>query len=88
MKKKTIALLTVCMVFAAAGCGEPKDNSGPGTETLLESGTETQETADAGISYHAEDYVTLGDYLGVKVSLNEADYQVSDDRVYKAICAG
>lgn len=82
MKRKTIALLTVCMVFAAAaGCGEPEDHSGTGTETLLESGTEIQETAGAKTSYHAEDYVTLGDYLGVNVSLNEADYQVTDDTV-------
>lgn len=85
MKRKTVIILCACMVFAAAqGCASQPQDAGSGTETLQEGGTEMQEgpgVASVDIAYNAEDYVTLGDYMGVEVSLNEAEYQVTDEDV-------
>lgn len=82
MKRKTTALLTICMITAlAAGCGNSKNNSTDGTESV-EAGTENGfVTASADITYNVDDYVKLGDYMDVAVTLNEADYQVTDDDV-------
>lgn len=82
MKRKTTALLTICMITAlAAGCGNSKNNSTDGTESI-EAGTEIGSvTASADIAYNVDDYVKLGDYMDVAVTLNEADYQVTDDDV-------
>lgn len=82
MKRKMTALLTICMITAlAAGCGNSKKNSTDATESV-EAGTESGSvTASADIAYNVDDYVKLGDYMDVAVTLNEADYQVTDDDV-------
>ena len=103
MKRKTIALLCMCMAFAAVGCGDGAKSAGDGTKAVLEDGTEIpgeksaedgtgavseEETkipgstmASVDIKYDVEDYVTLGDYTGIEVTLNEADYEVTEDKV-------
>lgn len=82
MKRKTVAILFVCTAVAmAAGCGSNPGN-GSGTEAVLEEGTETgNPNASINIAYNVDDYVTLGDYENVEVTLNEADYQVDDASV-------
>ena len=81
MKRKTVSILLVCPAIAAiSGCGsKPGNNSG--TEALTE-GTETgNPNASINIEYNVDDYVKLGDYKNVEVTLNEADYQVNDETV-------
>lgn len=81
MKRKTIAALLCCMVMAAfAGCGSA--NGGENvrdTETIQ--GTETAGNAvySADIKYDVSDYVTLGDYKNLAVTLDSADYEVTDE---------
>ena len=83
MKKKLVLVLMLCMGLAfSAGCADTKDQAQADTEELKEAGTETPDAAKrATIEYNAEDYVTLGDYKGLKISLNEADYQFTDEDV-------
>lgn len=80
MKKKAVVLL-LCMVMAvSSGCGS-KDNSNgvESTEAVVE-GTETA-LASADIEYDVDDYVKLGDYKNIEVTLNEADYLVNEEAV-------
>lgn len=91
MKRKTLIILAACAALAtAAGCGsrpnEPEENTESlpdGTEaggvTNAGSGEEAIKRAD--IEYNPEDYVTLGEYMGLAVTLNEADYQVTEEDV-------
>lgn len=83
MKKKLVLVLMLCMGLAfSAGCADTKDQAQADTEELKEAGTETPDAAKRDtIEYNAEDYVTLGDYKGLKISLNEADYQFTDEDV-------
>lgn len=85
MKRKIVMVLSACMVFAAAqGCASRPQDAGAGTETPQEGGAEMREGPEVysvDIEYDPEDYVTLGDYMGVEVSLNEAEYQVADEDV-------
>lgn len=84
MKRRTVMMLAACMALAmAAGCGSQPQGGETDTEALTEGGTEagapeSGSVASVDIEYQAEDYVTLGDYMGLDVSLNEADYQVTD----------
>ena len=80
MKKKAVVLL-LCMVMALSyGCGS-KDNSNgaESTESVVE-GTETG-IASVDIQYDVDDYVKLGDYKNIEVTLNEEDYLVNDETV-------
>ena len=78
MKRKTVAALLVCTAVAlTAGCGN--SGGGSGTEAVLEDSTESQPSVNS--AYNVEDYVTLGDYKDIEVTLNEADYQVDDKSV-------
>lgn len=81
MKRKSVAVLFVCTAIAlTAGCGNKPGNT-TGTEALTE-GTETgNPNASINIEYNVDDYVKLGDYKNVEVTLNEADYVVNDDSV-------
>ena len=77
MKKKIVALLLcVCMAAAATACGNKKS----GTENGTEVAEATETTSFASIDYHAADYVKLGDYKGIDVTIDD-DYQVEDSDV-------
>ena len=83
MKKKMLAvLLTVAVSMTAVACGD-KASEEQGTETVKET-TETAQqdttaaeavTAVGGYmkDLNAEDYVTLGEYKGVEVTLDEPE---------------
>lgn len=82
MKKKIVALL-LCTVLAVSvtGCANNKDKNGEsvheGTENV--GGTETSKPS-ASIEYDAKEYVTLGNYEGLEVTLDQ-DYEVDDKTV-------
>ncbi len=86
MKKKAITFLLLCMTMAmSAGCGDKKADTPEGTEaaeSVIEEGTEAGAVASSDIVYNVDDYVTLGDYMDVSVTLNEADYNVTEDDIY------
>ena len=50
------------------------------TEAVLSESTEAAQ-AGAEVSYNVDDFVTLGDYMNIEISLKEADYQVTDEKV-------
>lgn len=86
MKKKIVALL-LCVTMAAAvtGCGKEENQKTPGTtEAVLdtEAGSEISdsEISSASIEYVVKDYVKLGDYKGIDVTIDQ-DYTVDDDDV-------
>jgi len=72
MKKKIcISLLAVTMAFSLSACSSGKEKTGQETKAG-ESGIQSD--------YEVEDYVKLGDYTGLKVSL-PANYEVTDEQV-------
>ena len=85
MKKKMMLLLcAVCAAALLGGCGtDKKENSGKKDNTSTEEGSGSEEKAEA-IEYNAEDYVELGDYKGMEVSL-AASYDVTDEDVKNQI---
>lgn len=91
MKKKAV-VLTLCLACALfAGCGDSGSDSpksGAGTEEALTEGTEktgaggsAQGVKSIEIEYDINDYVTLGDYMNMEVTLNESDYEVTEEKV-------
>lgn len=79
--KKKIVLLLLCMIcIVPAGCGKESSdkNALEGTETAGEkSGVNSTD-----IKYDVNDYVTLGDYKDVEVTIgSEADYEVTEDKI-------
>lgn len=91
MKKKVIALLLAgAVLVSAAGCGETAATaaSAEGEEAVLVTEDDTEsitkkQTRDT-VIYNAADYVTLGDYKGIEVELDD-DYTVTDDDVKKEV---
>ncbi|MBO5371565.1 MAG: trigger factor [Lachnospiraceae bacterium] len=91
MKKKIVGLL-LCMAMAAfAGCGSNTDTTAAeeSTEAVVIEETESteEETSSAtgssmDIKYDVNDYVTLGDYMDVEVTLNPANYVVDDNAIH------
>lgn len=77
MKKKLVVLLAaVCAVSMLGGCGSDKKND--------KKSDKKESKSTASIDYNASDYVTLGDYLGMQVSL-DSNYEVTDDDVKSKI---
>lgn len=75
MKKRlTALLLCTAMIAAVSGCGKKDGNNADATEV----------TASADIEYEAADYVTLGDYLNLKITMDE-EYIVTDADVQEYI---
>ena len=80
MKKKAVALLLcVSMMMTLNACGKTNKDNTQGTETVAETETEVIPSS-ADITYDAGDYVSLGDYMNMEVTLDK-DYQVTDDMV-------
>lgn len=79
MKKSIVALL-LCITMAAAvtGCDKKTDDSTE-TGTEITEGTETG-ISSASIQYTAKDYVKLGQYTGLEVTLDQ-NYEVTEDTV-------
>lgn len=84
MKKKTVVLL-LCMAMAMSfGCGSKNNNNAAeSTEAVAETEEVNATTAatsfvSTDIEYDVNDYVKLGDYKNVEVTLNSADYVVDD----------
>ncbi len=82
MKRKMITLLCACFaVMAVAGCGDSAESE---TEAALSTQMEEEAGNSAvslSLSYDAKDYVTLGDYMGLQVSLQESDYEMTEEMV-------
>lgn len=80
MKKKIMLLLcAVCTAALLGGCGtNQKENSDQkeSTDTEETGGSEDKKEA---IEYNAADYVELGEYMGLEVSLGS--YEVTDEDV-------
>ena len=81
MKKKTIMILAACMACMAAGCGNAKADGEAVSGTEASSQISDGSTASVDIEYEAGDYVTLGDYSNLEVTLNELDYEVTDEKL-------
>ncbi|MCR5666360.1 MAG: trigger factor [Eubacterium sp.] len=79
MKLKRIAALACAglMAVSIAGCGKASDDSSTSTST--------SDTAQEEIEYTALDYVTLGDYKGVEVSLKASDYEVTKAKIKEQV---
>ena len=88
MKKKLMLLLcTVCAVTLLGGCGTGNKNTG-GKKESTEKTEKTEEKDDsekekASIEYNVDDYVELGEYKGLEVSLGT--YEVKDEDVKSRI---
>lgn len=82
MKKKIVTLL-LCAVLAVSvtGCGKDKKENGESIQegTEVSGGTEISKSS-ASLAYDAKDYVTLGNYEGLEVTLDQ-DYEVDDKTV-------
>lgn len=78
MKKKiTALLLCAAMAVTVCGCGKDDGESVENTES-------TEAVSSAGVEYDPLDYVELGDYMGIEVSL-EDDYAVEESDVREFI---
>ncbi len=102
MKKKIVALLLcVAMTTAVAGCSNNSGNKGESAQTGTEAVNDTESVAgdvadtekvtSSSIEFDPKDYVTLGEYKGLPVTLTQ-DYVVTDavmaDYVNNSIIAG
>lgn len=72
-------LLCVSMMMTLNACGKTNKDNTQGTETVAETETEVIPSS-ADITYDAGDYVSLGDYMNMEVTLDK-DYQVTDEMV-------
>lgn len=91
MKKRVLSLLLAgAVAVSAAGCGSTAAQEAPkeGEEAVLVTETETESTTKKQtkdtVVYNAADYVTLGDYKGLSVEL-EDEYTASDEDVRKEV---
>ncbi len=84
MKKKIVALLLCGALLGTfvTGCnGSAKKSQ---DETSVVDTSETGITADemlATLDYDVSDYIKLGDYTNLKVEINDADFDVTDDQI-------
>lgn len=81
MKKKLVTLLVVAaMLGVAGGCGKDSDHTSSDTATEGASSDVAVKT----IEYDVEDYVKLGDYKGIEVSIENV-YDVTDESVKEEV---
>ncbi|MGN0484390.1 MAG: trigger factor [Lachnospiraceae bacterium] len=85
MKKKVVALfLATCMaVTAMAGCGSKKTEDKKETTSAQTEASDSKEASDE-IEYNAADYVELGKYKGLEVTV-EGNYKVTEEQVKSQI---
>lgn len=98
MKNKVVLMTVLCAAMLTAGCGSNKNtaetNTQTETETTSEAGSEadtegetetsTEETEVATLpEYTASDYVTLGEYKGLEVTLTPVE--ITDEQVQEQI---
>ena len=81
MKKVLCIGLVVALALGLSACSCSKSS------TTSNNTTKTEDKAD----YNPLDYVTLGQYKGVGVDINKADYEVTEDKIMKKeleLCGG
>lgn len=89
MKRKLLAALLVAVTVSMAACGQKAENAEQGTEaeesTEAAEGTEAAESTDTDGSYlkdyTASDYVTLGEYKGLEISMTSEEPVVTEEDV-------
>lgn len=79
MKNKRILILLCAVTVTAAGCGAKTPQSSVSTEQTMETETETELPSSMDIEYDVMDYVTLGDYSNIEITLKEDDYKVTEE---------
>ncbi len=88
MKKKATGLLLLALTLAfSAGCANNATGNGTNaTESVAstEQEAETENPYKDEIRYNASDYVTLGDYMGMEVTV-EGNYDVTDDDIKEEV---
>ena len=77
MKNKRILILLCAVLVTTAGCGAKTPQSSISTEQAVETETELPSSMD--IEYDVMDYVTLGDYSNIEITLKEDDYKVTEE---------
>lgn len=94
MKKKIVTLLlATCMAATVVGCGgnkgtndssvkveETADNKDSAKDEKSSNSSAEEEISQEPIEYNVEDYVTLGEYKGLEVTV-DGDYEVTDDKI-------
>ena len=78
MKKKIIAIALCMSLMGTVLVGCSSSSSG-------DSSSSTQSSSYEEVEYTAQDYVTLGEYKGIEITLNKADYEVTDADVEEEI---
>ena len=80
MKKTAVALVLCMSIMAFGACGKTNaDSNIESTEAATEEATEQSgTTSSADIEYNVNEYVTLGDYKNMEVTLDN-DYAVTDE---------
>lgn len=85
MKKKTIGLLLLAFTMAfTAGCANKTANNGTESVSSTEQEAATENPFTDEIEYDASQYVTLGDYKGMDVTV-EGDFDVTDEDVREEV---
>ena len=83
MKKKMIAAAVLCIAALAVGCNNGKTETTEATKTetnkTTDSEAENTETAGKRLDYKALDYVTLGEYKGLEVTIEPI--KVTDEEI-------
>ena len=83
MKRKLLAVLLVAVTVSMAACGQKADNAEQNTEPG--ESTEAAESTDTDGSYlkdyTASDYVTLGEYKGLEISMTSEEPVVTEEDV-------
>lgn len=76
MKNRLMAMaLVATMALSVTACGSKEKES---TEAATETKEDTATTAQTELEYDVDDYVTLGDYKGIEVTI-EGEYEYSDE---------
>lgn len=78
MKKTAVALLLCVSMMTLGACGKTNADNAESTEIGTEAATEQETVSSADIEYNVNEYVTLGDYKNMEITLDN-DYAVTDE---------